>query len=171
MANNVAGGNQQFEANFNFDLDPLWTSERNQWVFRLADELRRHLQTRRFMIVLLAGSSDDQSEFWSSLWTQVRELVDEGLLLVRMVDENSEGHDYRPEECRHDCEVVLAPLLDGDDVAHAIEDVSALIQESIPGMDAEGAAREARGYVLGHRYNVSEVHDRLLRFVSDLQEF
>lgn len=171
LSHNSAGGNQHIEANFNFDADAYWAAGRNEWVSLLVSELREHLKTKRFMIVLLMGSSEDQAEFWSSAWNQASELTREGLLLVRMIDEEAQDLRHRFDECEHDCIVTLNAHLDGDDVAHAIEDVTAVILDQDSSGERASAEQSARGYVLGHRHNVSELHSRLLGFMNDLLEF
>lgn len=171
LCNNTAGGDQHIEANFYFDSDFDRTAERNEWVSLLVSELREHLKTKRFMIVLLAGSSEDQAEFWSSIWNRVNDLTSDGLLLVRMIDDEMGGNTRDLHECEYDCEVTLAPLLDGEDVGHAIEDVTALISDRVPGNDAVSNANVAKGYVLSNKHDVSALHNRLLSFIADLQEY
>lgn len=171
LSNNTAGGDQHIEANFYFDGDSDRTAERNEWVSLLVSELREHLKTKRFMIVLLGGSSEDQAEFWSSIWIRVNDLTSDGLLLVRMIDDEMGDITRDLHECQYDCEVTLAPLLDGKDVEHAIEDVTALISDKVPGNDAVSNANVAKGYVLSNKHDVSALHNRLLRFIADLQEY
>lgn len=171
FSNNDAGGIQHFEANFDFAVDPIWVENRNDWVSLLISELREHLKTRRFMIVLLEGSSEEQAEFWSSIWKQANELIREGLLLVRMIDDEVPDVSRRLNECEHNCEVTLGPLLDGKDVEHAIEDVTAIIQEQYPGQELASSAKLAKGYVLGNKDNVSMLHNRLLQFMDDLKDY
>ena len=171
LSNNTAGGDQHIEANFYSDSDSDRTAERNEWASLLMSELREHLKTKRFMIVLLGGSSEEQAEFWSSIWMMAKELTSDGLLLVRMIDDDVNDITRDFNECEYDCEVTLTSLLDGQDVEHAIEDVTALILGKVHGYDTVASANFAKGYVLSNKHDVSALHNRLLRFIADLEEY
>lgn len=171
LSNNTSGGAQSIEANFHFDDSPHLAAERNEWVSLLASELQEYLKTGRFMIILLGGSTDEQAEFWSSIWAQASELTQKGLLLVRMIDDESPHANSLHDACAHDCEVTLSPSLDGDAVTHAIEDVAAFIQDQLPDQDLGSSEVLAKGYVLSNRHNVSMLHNRLCTFMDDLEDY
>lgn len=172
LSHNTATGDQNFELHVHSDMDPDRAADRNDWVSRLIVELREHLRCHRFMIVLLEGSSKDQSEFWTSLWMRASELREAGLLLIRMIDEELPETTHPANQCAHDCEVILLPALDPEATGHAIDDVTALILDQLPQHgNPSVAAGEAKGFVLGHRDNVQMLHDRLVGFIGDLQEF
>lgn len=173
LSNNTAGGAQHIEANFYLSNDTHMIIERNEWVSCLISELRDYLKTKRFVIFMLCGSSDEQAEFWSSIWNQANELTREGLLLVRMIDEEvaADTRHLDMYEYEYDCELTLPPELDGSDVEHAIYDVAALIADKIPSQDSVRTESYAKAYVVNNKNDVSALHNRLWKFIADLQEY
>ena len=171
LSHNTAGGDQHIEAFLNVDADPFMAAARHDWVSMLCEALRNHLKTRRFMLILSWGSSDEQSEFWSSMWGRVSELVEEGLLLIRFIDENAVEAERVLDSCICDCDVRLVTTLTDSAVQHAIEDVAKMICELVPGCGEAESLNVAKGYVLSRKDSVRELHDGLMGLACSLREF
>jgi hypothetical protein len=171
LTQNTAGGDQHIEAVLNIDPDPLMSAERHDWVSAVVEALRDHLKTKRFMIVLACGSSVEQREFWSSLWGRASELIHDGLLLVRIIDEDAHDGTVLLDACPGDCDVTLNAALADSAVKDAIEDIAQLIRETVPGQSEASCIDLAKGYVLSRKDSVSALHNGLLSFTSGLMEF
>lgn len=177
LCNNTAGGDQHIEANFDLTNDHYMVIERNEWVSSLIHALREYLKTNRLAIIMLSGPSSEQSEFWSSIGSQAKELTQEGLLLVRMINEkvdlNRSDFDMYEHIYEHDCEFTLPSELDGENINYAIDDIAALISNRIPKQDSncDKNIAYAKAYVLLNKDNVSNLHNRLYSFISDLEEY
>lgn len=172
FSNNSSGRDQKIEANIYLENDDCnLATSRDQWVSSLVSELRNYLKTNRFMIILLEGASEDQNEFWSILWRQASELIHEGLLLVRILDDNAQDIIDRLDKCVCDCEVILYPQLRDSDIPHTIEDITSIIEDNLPSEKTASSAALAKAYVLLKKENISLLHNSLLSFISDLQEY
>ncbi|VVN40018.1 hypothetical protein PS634_05354 [Pseudomonas fluorescens] len=169
LSQNTAAGNQTIEANINIDMAPMMYAESHDWVASLSESLNTHLRTSRFMLVLVAGTSEEQQDFWSTLWPQLSRLTSQGLLLVRLLDEASSDYKKILDECAADSEVVLQSSLDVDSSEHAIDDIADIIKEILPDQDGIRGKDQALGYVYGHMDDVSALHNGLISFISLLQ--
>jgi hypothetical protein len=129
------------------------------------------LKEGRMMIVLDSGSSVDQEQFWASLWSQAEGLVDEGLLLVRMIDESLVDKVAQLGMYAVDCDIVLNRSLSENAIPHAVEDVAALIREYLPDEDEDSLLKMARVYVVSHKDDVSSLHNKLISLANDLVTF
>jgi hypothetical protein len=171
LTENKVGGNMNVENILNVDSDPLMAAERNDWVSALIEALRDHLKTKRFMIVLTSGSTNEQREFWSCLWNMASELLQEGLLLVRMTDESDAHATDHLDMYPSDCSVTLSAELTDNAVNHAIDDIARIILEHVPDKNEHSARDLAKGYVLGRKDNVSALHNGLMAFTLDLKDY
>lgn len=169
LSQNSAAGDQFIEATINIDINPVMSAESHDWVSSLASSLSDHLRTKRFLLVLVAGSSKEQQEFWSVLWPQLSPLTSQGLLLVRMIDESSSDYKKVLDECSADCEISLQSTLDDKSVEHAIDDIATLIGEYVPTQEPGRGKDQALGYVYAHVRDVSSLHNGLISFISLLQ--
>ncbi|WP_157969706.1 hypothetical protein [Pseudomonas huaxiensis] len=169
LSQNTAGGNQTIEANINIDVAPMMCAESHDWVASLSASLSDYLSTSRFMLVLVAGTSEEQQDFWATLWPQLSWLTSKGLLLVRLLDESSNDYAKNLDECAADSEVILQSSLDESSAEHAIDDIANMIKEILPGQDSVRGNDQALGYVYGHVNDVSALHNDLISFITLMQ--
>ena len=72
---------------------------RDRRIAAICGTLRKYLEAGKFMIVLNDMPAREQSLFWHDLWTQgLGQLVGDGLVLVKMIDEENNNAGRRPDE-------------------------------------------------------------------------
>lgn len=170
VSNNTAGRDQNIEAVFNIDTESQQVSEQHEWVSTLCSALKDHLKSRRIMIVLMSGSTEDQSKFWTSLWSRASQLIEDGLLLVRLIDEAAPASGNTGMPLTSHCEITLPTELSESAVRHATEDIARILREHFPSKDESSRLNFAQAYVALRKRNITELHDGVVRFATDLGE-
>jgi hypothetical protein len=169
---NVAAGNQSIEAQINYagDNEVSLQVRRNEWITSLCDRLQKFLESRRFMVVLMHGSKEDQLEFWDGLWHGgMSALVSHGLFLVRMIDcDDSEAGEYH-RVAQPDCTVSLPRELNDVRRGHAIDDIAKAIKRWFPDYSTDICLAIAKGFVLSHTDDIARLHNGLLNVLLSLK--
>jgi len=171
-SNNTAGGDQTFETEVRYgDDDVARRWHRDEWIESLCTQLEQFLAKGHFMVILMHGSSEDQREFWESLWHGgMSGLVEKGLFLVRMIDRNDTAAGEHHRAAQPDVEISLPPELYAEQQAHAIEDIANWITRRIPTYTPEQARLLAKGRVLAHSEDLNILHGKVGFWLTKLKQ-
>jgi len=174
-SNNTASGNQDIEVHLHFDAgsESMQSARRDSWIDSLCTQLKSVLKTHRVMIVLMHGTEHEQREFWDKLWhNRLRKLVDDGLLLVRMIDSSSEPGS-------NSNSLKIAPLkrtihlptfLDQEQQKAAREDLAAWIRETLS-ISHEMANAFAFSFVQTHADEINRLHNKVGFWMEELRAY
>lgn len=174
-SNNTASGNQDIEVHlhFNADSEPVLCAGRDSWIDSLCAQLKSVLETHRVMIVLMHGVEHEQREFWDKLWHNgLRKLVDDGLLLVRMIDtspeagSNSNSNSLKIAPLKRT--IYLPTSLDQAQQRAARDDLAVWVKETLS-ISHETADAFALSFVQSHVNDINRLHDNVGLWIEGLR--
>ncbi len=150
---------------------------RNRRVVAICNAMREFLAGGRFMIVLNDMPSKDQAAFWRDLWEKgLKELVGDGLFLVKMIDENNERQGKHPDEPEPEQTTALPIEFDETRQLDAIEDLANILTREVKSlknleMPLDAAIQSVRAFVYSHNRSISRLHTEwsgvLIQLVRD----
>lgn len=158
---NHSGGAMQIETTVNVGGDIVAMAEgRKAWVSLVKEHAEAYCKSGRLMVVIMAGPSDDQDEFWRHLWRYgLSDLTESGLLLLHMVDTEKPDAKCSEEAPSPDLELHLPTALDVARQTQATEDLVSILCKEIPGLSLESARASAKTLVHSTRFSVETLHD------------
>ncbi len=150
---------------------------RNRRVAIVCNAMRKFLATGRFMIVLNDAPARDQAPFWRDLWEKgLKELVDDGLFLVKMIDEDKQQQGKHPDEPKPEQTAALPIEFDETRQRDAIEDLAKILIHEVKRIKnlegpLETATQSVRAFVYSHKRSISRLHTEwsgvLMQLVRD----
>ncbi|MBR7918268.1 hypothetical protein KDX16_21005 [Burkholderia vietnamiensis] len=137
----------------------------------LVEAMREFLRVGRFMIVMNHGSADDQDEFWRYLWCDgLDALVEDGLLLVHMVDRDDLGGAISPLAPMEMVQVTLPTHLNPRAAGFAAEDITQILREAVPAMSDEEAGSRADALVDSNYDDIPKLHRAAAQHIMKLAQ-
>jgi len=176
---NESDGDMEITANVHMHGgDPAGASVlRDHRVAAICQAMRKYLVTARFMIVLNATPAHEQSSFWRDLWAKgLGALVKDGLVLVKMIDEENNDQGRHPDEPPPEQVLSLPVEFDEARQRDAIEDLARILASQVKfqrnlEVSLDSATQSVRAFVYSHKRSIDRLHNEwsgvLMELVRD----
>ena len=124
-----------------------------------------YLSSGRLMIVLNDAPPNVHAMFWRDLWDGgLKDLTKEGLLLVKMTDEERQHQGNHPDEPQAEQVISLPVEFDEARQRDAVEDLAMILIREVKkikniDLSLEAATANIRAFVVSHKRSISRLHD------------
>lgn len=147
---------------------------RDRRIAQLSRATREFLSTGHFMIVLNDAAPEEQAPFWHELWDSgFKELVGQGLLLVKMIDDEKQRNTKHPDEPEPERRLSLPTEYDEPRQQDAIADLANILIREVKrerniDLSLQSAILSVRGVVFAHKSDISRLHREWSGVLMDL---